>query len=44
MLVELIDKVVVHQATASSYRCKNREQKVEVYFRLVGLLGGITDR
>ena len=43
MLMELIEKVVVHQATAS-YKCKNREQKVDVYFRFAGVLNGVMDR
>jgi hypothetical protein len=43
MLMELIDKIVVHEATAS-YHCKDREQKVDVYFRFAGNLDGVIIR
>jgi len=43
ILMELIEKVVVHQATAL-YKSNNREQQVEVYFRFAGILDGVTDR
>jgi len=43
ILMELIEKVVVHQSTAS-YKCKNREQKVDVHFRSAGILGEFMDR
>lgn len=38
LLTDLVEKIVVHEATSPKYATKNRVQRIDIYFRYIGAI------